>query len=207
MKNKERGFTLIEIMVVIAIMATTMGLTIGFLGGGFDRDAKKETAHLAATIRFAYHAAISGHVPTRIVFDLNENQYWVEVGSGNETLPATSKDQKKEEPPPDQEKALSPEGAAPQAPPAFVAADEDIVRRVTLPKAVKFRDVQTAHDDAPVTTGKATLYFFPTGFTEEAVIHFSNEEATSNYSVIVSPLTGTSRIEKDYVELEKTTEE
>lgn len=198
MKNKDRGFTLIEILVVIAIMAGTMGLTIGFLGGGFDRQAKKETAHLAATIRFAYHASISGHVPTRIVFDLNENQYWVEVGSGGEVLPTTSAE-------PDQ----APPAEGEEAPdvPAFVAADEDIVRRVTLSSAVKFRDVQTARDDAPVETGKAFLYFFPTGFTEEAVIHFSNEEATSNYSVIVSPLTGTSRIEKDYVELEKNTEE
>ena len=206
MKN-DRGFTLIEILVVVAIMAATMGLTIGFMGGGFDREAKKESAHLAATIRFAYHASIAGHVPYRIVFNLTESQYWVEVGSSPQTLPSTTEKNNVKKTELVAEPAEAKDGEKAPAPPAFVLSDEDIVRRVTLSKLVKIRDVQTAHDEAPVTEGQATVYFFPTGFTEEAIVHFSNEDASVNYSVIVNPLTGTSRIEKDYVELEKTNEE
>ncbi|MDO8519704.1 MAG: hypothetical protein Q7T11_06035, partial [Deltaproteobacteria bacterium] len=92
-------------------------------------------------------------------------------------------------------------------PPEFAASEEEIIKRVTLPKSVKIQDVHTARDDLPLTAGQAYLYFFPNGFTEEAVIHLSNEEGTMSYSVLVSPLTGLSRIEKGYVELEKNTEE
>ncbi|MDO8518936.1 MAG: type II secretion system protein, partial [Deltaproteobacteria bacterium] len=87
MRKRNRGFTLIEVIVVIAIMAMTMGIAIGIIGDNFDRQAKRETARLAGAVRFAYHASVSGHVPHRLVFDLTEGKYWVEVSTAAEEAP------------------------------------------------------------------------------------------------------------------------
>src|SRR4029077_20179696 len=64
---------------------------------------------------------------------------------------------------------------------------------IPLPRGIKFREIQTAHDDAPRTSGRAYLYFWPGGMTERASIQLRLGDSTDDsdtLTLLVSPLTG-----------------
>ncbi len=193
------GFSLIELLVVIGIIAMTMGVSISFMGDTFGTDIKKETRHLAAVIQFAYNESITKSVTHRLVFDLSDQVYWLEIGGEKSTVDAADL-APPEDKPKDQDESKTPEGEAPPPVEAFADASSNVVRRVKLDDTVLLRDVFVAHQKELVVEGRAFLYFFPTGLTEMAVIHLSNEDQTRNYSVIVNPVTGNTRIEGEYIE-------
>src|SRR5262249_19366247 len=62
-----------------------------------------------------------------------------------------------------------------------------------LARGITFREIQTAHDSEPRTSGRAYLYFWPGGLTERASIQIrigDSTEASDTLSLIVAPLTG-----------------
>jgi len=63
---------------------------------------------------------------------------------------------------------------------------------------VRFADVWVQHQPERYTTGKAFLYFWSSGLTEEASIHVSQGDDV--YSLLVSPLTARVRIVADRVD-------
>ena len=62
------------------------------------------------------------------------------------------------------------------------------IPKTELGGAVKFADVWVQHQPERYTSGKAYLYFWPSGLTEEASIHLAQSDDV--YSLVVSPLTG-----------------
>ena len=50
--------------------------------------------------------------------------------------------------------------------------------------------------------GEASLYFFPNGFTQDALIHVENEGGQV-FTVKVAALTGKTRVYAEYIEVEK----
>jgi general secretion pathway protein H len=73
-----------------------------------------------------------------------------------------------------------------------------------LQRGITFRQVQMAHDDAPRTTGRAYLYFWPGGMTERASIQVRIGESDEDYqtlTLIVSPLTGKVTVKAGSVDL------
>lgn len=81
----------------------------------------------------------------------------------------------------------APAGSASAAPPSASKGP------IALPGGVTFREIQTAHDDAPRTSGRAYLYFWPGGQTERASIQIRKGTSTDDsdtLTLVVSPLTG-----------------
>ena len=72
-----------------------------------------------------------------------------------------------------------------------------------LPRGVYITDVKTLNDKKR-TEGIAFIQFFPTGYTENAVVHLQtrNEDIVT---LVVQPLTGRTKIENKYVELSNAT--
>lgn len=196
-KNHPKGFTLLEILVVLGILAALMSAGISYFVDPFHLQLKKEASRIAGAIKFAYNEAAIRNLTHRLVFDLTDEAYWLEEGGENFLLSPEKEEKSKN--------ADAKEGEKP--PPAFALAETEVVKRVKLGDEIKLRDVFVAHQEALVDEGQAYLYFFPNGLTEAAVIHLSNEDSTLNYSIIVKPLTGKSRIEGEYVEYEKILEE
>lgn len=226
-----RGFSLIEIMVVIGIIAVAMGLGVGLFKDAFHVEMKNQTRKLYSLIKFAYNEAASRNFPYRIVFDLDAQSYWVEEGggpiaiqsdeakaleeekmkkllSGKEKPEQEDKDETELGPGyEEEENTLVSEGLPEEEVSEFGEIEDNAIKKVVLDQGVILRDVYVAHQEKIKEEGQVYLYFLPSGQTEVAVIHLSDEEGEINYSVVVNPMTGRSRIESEYVNPEELFEE
>ncbi len=79
-----------------------------------------------------------------------------------------------------------------------------------LQSGITFAAVQSMHDEAPRTSGRAYLYFWPGGRTEAAAIQLAiggSTEAGRTLTLLVSPLTGKVTIKGGAVELAVATDD
>lgn len=96
------GMTLLEIMVVIAIIAVVSAIAIPSMGAVFDLEQRGAARDLAMTYKFLLNEASMRNVTFRIAYNLDENTYQVEVGdpdtlifSSPEALEAYTEEQDK----------------------------------------------------------------------------------------------------------------
>ncbi|MFO0626542.1 MAG: prepilin-type N-terminal cleavage/methylation domain-containing protein [Polyangiales bacterium] len=75
---RERGMTLLEIMVVMLIAGMMMSSAVMGFGAVRRGRLRAGAAHLASAFRFAYVHALSTGRPTRVVLPLNDNRVWIE---------------------------------------------------------------------------------------------------------------------------------
>jgi prepilin-type N-terminal cleavage/methylation domain-containing protein len=78
-KNADRGFTLIELTVVIVILGVMLALIIPRLGELGEANLKKSCRHLTGMIRFLHDESQATKDEYRLRFDVHEGRYWVEV--------------------------------------------------------------------------------------------------------------------------------
>ena len=77
-KLNETGFTLIEIILVLAIIGAVAGVVIPNLTMSIDSKTSTSIRNVTAQIRAAYDDAIFSGRLTRMIFDLKTGEYWVE---------------------------------------------------------------------------------------------------------------------------------
>jgi general secretion pathway protein H len=66
-------------------------------------------------------------------------------------------------------------------------------------KNTRVMDVYTPRMDDPVTEGRAYIYFFPLGQSEAAIVHLSDEDGETIYSLVIHPITGRVQTFREYV--------
>jgi general secretion pathway protein H len=197
--NRENGFTLIEILLVIAIIAFVIGIGIPRLSRSLGTQLRATTRKLVTLNREVHHSARLKNRTYRVVFDFGDKErktspsFYVESGSGRELAPSPdatppskfSRDKDKE------------------PPPAFSPDTETLKKPVALPRGVQFEDVEIVGQDKPVTEGKAYVYFFPQGLVQKTIIHIT-DGAKIHWSLIINPLTGATEIRSEYIKLKDT---
>ena len=227
---KQRGFTIIEVVISMGIVVMLLSVTIPALNNMSRADLRKTSRMLSSLIQETYNsAALSGRM-YRIVFNLKDSNIRVEssgerlaiedgsnalvasvsqldeitksielpIGGGLDIGGAMSRsDLGKEE-----SSAL--EGLMGMG--DLMGKDgsqsfEPVESILVVPAGINIMDVWTRTMEQPQTEGEATLYFFPNGFTQDAIIHFSNE-AGEAYSVKVYALTGRTRVYAEYLEVD-----
>jgi len=72
---------MVVVLLIIGITATLVITRVSALEGVELRSAAR---NLTGTIRLVYSSAVSSRVPCRIVFDLDEQAYWIEEKLGDE---------------------------------------------------------------------------------------------------------------------------
>lgn len=199
----ERGFTLLEIMVVMLIAGMMMSsAVVGFSAVRRGR-LRAGAVHLAAAFRFAYVHALSTGRPTRVVLPINDSRVWIEDTEDAHVL--------------DPQDPLRLGGAA-QGDDAL-SAEDDARRRAALitelrprtpraefrrPEGARFRErqiedgvvvarVYSQHEDEPRSEGTGYVYFFPGGVCERAVVHLRGADGVI-YSVTLNGLSGRTQI-------------
>lgn len=198
--------TLVELLVAVGlVMLLSGGMYVGV--GGLSSSRLRESSTLVAgAVRVAYSHANATSRPTRLVFDIGARTVAVEdtpgrmyVQSGDRTGGAQAATELEREIVEDTESIL--EGPRPPRPSfqpvtkllGFVQDNPGGGK--TLAKGIYFRQVEVGHEDDPVTTERAYLYFWPGGQTELAAIQLQkgNDNDVSDRSIItvqVAPLTG-----------------
>jgi general secretion pathway protein H len=220
----QRGLTLVEMLIVLLIVTLVLAGVV--MGSGQLAGAKlrKSATTLTGLIRVAYVRATVTARSERIVFDLDNSKFWLE--ESEQPMLVQSKDKSGTggaDPVTAAEKQSIAESErlikGPQAPrPTFhqvkpglyAASDNAGGSDQSLPFGIKFRAVQTGHDDEARTKGRAYLYFWPGGLTERASVVLRKGDSladTDAMSLVVQPLTGAVNVKPGNVSLPVVTED
>jgi general secretion pathway protein H len=185
------------------------------LGSLTGSKARAAAGELSGVIRSLYDtASLTGHT-CRLVFQLPEKdddgpvKYWAECAAGNITT-ARDRDQALEDANRAAELAARDKGRpkatasrssdAPQTPEEQEALEKARVAKLSrfsgftseeiTPKALAGVQISvwTPHQQDPVKSGLAYLYFWPQGYTERAYVWF--QQGDNTWTITVSPLTG-----------------
>jgi len=216
------GFTLMEVMIVFAIVAAVTMLTVAGLRSFAKTDLRGSASRMAGAIRFLFDRASTTGKVHRLVLDFENRKYWAEVtddpfifaGGGRETHESRQKEAeaiaKEEEAKREAEEKESFFGNAipsKYVPKPFIPKRakfgnfrETAVKPVTLKSNVLIGDIYTPRLSEPMAEGRGYLYFFPLGMTEAAIIHLSDAKRETHYSLVVHPLTGRVSIKNHFVE-------
>jgi len=172
----DRGFTLLEMMVVVIIIGTVVAIAIPRMNDMFEVNLKSAMRRLIGTVQFAFNESVIKQTPLRLNFTPETGDYWLS--------------------------AMLTSGDTGQ----FVDYPTDVVKPQQLPAGVYFTDIVTPHDSEKRTEGDDIFIgFFPTGFVEHAVIHLASDDGRQ-FSLVIAPLTGKVTVLDGYVDIVQQTD-
>jgi general secretion pathway protein H len=212
-KHRQRGLTLIEVVIAIALVALLTGSLLfgrGMLAGS---RMKAACTLIVSGVRYGLTRSNATGRPARLVLDFDKKQISIEEASTSLML---------------REKGKDPSGGATPASSAEAKARSEAERIVEGPRAarptfsklsgvsgpidelsagrplgdgVELVQVRTEHDEDYVREGRAYIYFWPGGTTERAVVQLKKAgDKETALTVVLSPLTGRAKIEKGAVD-------
>jgi general secretion pathway protein H len=205
-RRSSRGLSLIEIIVVLSIVALIMSVAVAGSMQLPSARLRKSATMITSAIKVGYTRATATSHDLRLVMDIDHSKIWLEetdvpmLVQSKGTTPAAGAQAVT-----DSERAALEEGdkiikGPPIAKPAFHPIQafgfgdvEEGKGGKPLQRDIRFRQVQTAHDDSARVDGRAYLYFWPSGRTERASIQIRIGESDDDYrtlTLLVSPLTG-----------------
>ncbi|WII71932.1 type II secretion system protein [Bdellovibrio sp. 22V] len=175
----QKGFTLIEIMIVLAIMGALIAIGVPRLMNK-EENVKTVARHLLVLSKEIRNKARLTNSTYRLVIDMDpqEPKYWVEKASGPQKIDPELYEKEKEE-----EKGED-------APPPLFQLDKSLTKKEkVLPGKLRFISVETVNMKAPMTDGIAYIHFFPEGFVEAAAVQIQMAN-NSIWTLVFNPLTG-----------------
>ena len=227
--HRQRGFTLVEVCIGVAILALMMAVVIPSANNVSRADLRKSASAMSSIIKQTYDSAaltgqtwriqmIPGKSEVKIestvdVMSVNGNTGQVDTvedelsgslwGNPNEDLGGgdkKGKDSKDGKDSPDAGGGMFDmlSGAKSRGQHA-AKAGFTAQGKVQLDSNVTIMDVWTDGLAAVVVQGETYLYFFPGGYTQDAMIHLQDSEKRV-YTLKVQPLTGRVQILDNYVE-------
>lgn len=210
MSRRRRGFTLVEIVVTIGVVAVLFASVVYGMGALTGARAKEGAAQIAGLVRSLYDTAALSGKTCRLVFDLPAERdsdgqvaYRAECAQGAVTASAKRDDELKaardarkddgrlkrmdDDGAPTLEQLVAREKQRVDDAAKFSAFQSDDVGEYKLPDNVRV-EVWTQKQHSRVKSGPAYLYFFPQGFTERAQLYV--KQGNNTWTIVVSPLTG-----------------
>lgn len=185
-KKNGDGFTLIEIIAVLFLIALIMGLALPGIQSQYRYYIRATSRELAATFSYLYDTAILTQKTYRVAYDLDENKYWIESAAGEMLIsPSPEAEELREE--------------AQLKKKEFIRETGKLAKERKLGKGVTFKDVILRRYREPISAGIAYTYILPQGYIEETWIHLGDKR-NQIYTIKVNSLTGRARIYPRLVE-------
>jgi general secretion pathway protein H len=187
-----RGYTLIELLIVIAIVAILSAAAVPALSSVTGADVRAAASELAAGCRYLFDTASLRHQQCRLALDLDGRSWWAECAQ--EARPDAEAAAADEEPGlserfPDERSA---EKRKLLARTKFGQFSDRLASKRKLPGNAAFVEVWSEHVREPVTKGMAYVYFQASGQAEAARIPIADGDHV--YSVVTQPFTGRARV-------------
>jgi general secretion pathway protein H len=218
-----RGLTLIEIIVVIAIIALVMSAAVAGSMQLPSARLRKTATMITSAVKVGFTRATATSRNLRLVMDVDHDKVWLEetdvpmlveskATSSNGGAAAVT-DAEREALQAGAKLMSGPPIAKPNFHPIETFGFGDVEEGKggkPLPTGIRFRQVQAAHDDSPRTGGRAYLYFWPGGLTERAAIQIRIGDSDEDYqtlTLLVSPLTGKVTVKGGPVDLQLPTDD
>ncbi len=199
--------SLIEVLIVVAIMALVAGGAALGLGATGQARIRSASMRLASMARFAYHRAVASGNTVRLVLDLDGHRVGLDEAEGVVTIQGpirgddgSARSAKKAwaDAVRDLDSTLVPaEDRDPFSP--LVGKDGQPMQRFqmdVLKKSVRIAQLIVPHEPEPRTSGTVHVYFFPGGQTEQAVISLAYGEDRELH-VELHPLTARAIIHRE----------
>jgi len=199
-----RGFTLVELMIVVAVVALLAAAVVPAVSSISGADARRSAGELAGSLRSLFDTAALRHVTCRMVLDLGERSFGAECAPG---VVGVARD-------PERDAKVDDELLADRFPDErdaerrrllarsrFGAYTDRLLRHRELPGKTAIRSVRVEGRSQPVTEGTAYVHFFPGGQAERAWIELVDGDTV--YTVVVEPFTGRSRVVSGVVEADR----
>lgn len=200
-RQHQRGFSLVEVLVVLTIVAGLLGLGAGLMSSLTANNLKSSAMGVSASLRYTYNQAGMNNTHYRVVFDLDENTYYSEIVRSAH-LTAASSDEDDEEFLTDEARALdrkkrekdslfdddedNPFGVNRKV--SYERVQDGIIKPKPLKPGIRILRVYTAGGDV-IEDGLASINYYPTGWQDPVVIHFA-DEGGEVFSLITEPITG-----------------
>ncbi len=215
------GMTLIEIMVVIALIAAVTAIAIPSFSTVFDLEQRGAARDLALTYKFLVNEAAMRNVTFRIAYNLDDNSYQVEVGdpgslifSTPEKLAEHQKEEEKRIHILDKKGAEAAQGSTEARFAGLTMQGFDA--KVQLPTNSAWGFVYTPQygeprSSKPVEDRKEEdgpnivySYVFANGECEYTVVRIvSIDDPEDGYSVEVEPVSGVVSVDSDLIDIGK----
>lgn len=183
-QQQSGGFTLVEIMIVIAIIGGVLAIGVPkmFSTASTMRAAVRKLAVITRDIR---NNSRLYQVTTRLAISLDKDKgytYLVESSPGIVLMRSELQEKELER--------LTEKQAEESKKKVQFSTDARVLKKpVTLPKGMKFEDVEKTGRDEAQAGGMAYINFYPQGLSEEAAIHIS-DGGSLHWTIVINPLTG-----------------
>ncbi|HYD48074.1 MAG TPA: prepilin-type N-terminal cleavage/methylation domain-containing protein [Terriglobales bacterium] len=139
------GFTLLELMLVLVILAVTVGLMIPRFRDRSQQELESHAKRLIMTFRLLRSEAILHEATYRLNYDLDGERYWITTSDRRANLDN------------------------------LVTELGSLARRTQLPELIEIRDVALPMHDVRVNQGEVYTEFYPDGTVDPTVIHLATE--------------------------------
>jgi prepilin-type N-terminal cleavage/methylation domain-containing protein len=201
--HNRRGFSLIEVIITVTIIAFVSAMALPKLNN-HNNDIRMVVRKIAVISHMLSQRARLQNATYRLVINMSENpeakkpihEFWVEMAHGqilnnydpkNPPKLATADDKKNN----DKDKEVSP----------FTPAGQILKKPFELPGDLLFESVELASLKEPVKSGLVYIYYYASGFTDEAAIHLKYGEKIK-WTLAVEALTGKVDIINEFRALE-----
>jgi len=180
--NKATGFSLIEVLVALAIIALISAIAIPSFTYVFRTSTESFSRQMANLLRESRDRALLKDVIIRIQYNLDEQKYWVEEAPSSVLLPPalSEKEQREKE---KEEKNND----------GFRLVREITKDKKEVPSGLRIVEVLSPRIKKPIREGIAEVYYFPNGTAEAAILKIEDQEG-SKQNLIIHPITGTAKL-------------
>jgi len=194
-----RGFTLIELIVVLAIVAGAAALAIPAMASVTGANARKAAGQLAGSMRTLFDLAAVRHATCWMAIDLDHRTYWADCGPAGARAGGGSIDDERlagrfgYEPDPEIRKILPH--------PATGERKERLLPPQELPGKAGFGPIHLENQREAKDSGTAYVFFFPGGQAQKAWVPVVDGKHV--FTVVTEPFTGRARVVSGKVEVKE----